>query len=120
MRTEEVFYYDLRIGVDEDRKCWKERNIKMPAFNPVHALQLYQLFLHGKNDSNSYYFKNVKFAIEPLKARDINPILYRLKFSVRRIIEYKQTSTNGRTQPRYQRTKIFYISDQYKVRETDR
>ncbi|MGH1338280.1 MAG: hypothetical protein ACRBFS_19305 [Aureispira sp.] len=117
MVNEDTFFYDFIIGVDQDKKQWKERNIKMPASNPLHALQLYRLFTLGRNNIDNYYFKNLDFAIKPLKVKEADPILYFLKYSVRRIIEYKKTSTNGRTQPRFKRSRVFFISDGLKLKE---
>lgn len=117
----EVFFYDFRLGgKGTNRKQWAEKNIKLPAGSPLHALYLYKLFLQGLVEPKSHAFRNISFHLGPGKKGNNSDIIYQLRFSVRRIIEYKVTYTNGRTQPRYKKVGVYYISDEYKVRQTDR
>lgn len=111
------YFYDFKIGMGKSlqKKNWREQNLKLAARNPVHALYMYDLLLRG---SNSHTFKNLDFC---LKGKDMILMMQKAKnsYGIKRVIEYKITNTNGRTQVRYKRSQIYCITSDFKIRQTD-
>lgn len=108
---ERIRYYDFIMPGDQ------ERNIKLPAGNVHHAVYMYALYVQAYNFiGNPHYNSRFKFEINT-KTKDYT--ISHVRSIVRKIIEYKKTSTNGRTQPRFKRVGVYYIGADHKIRSTD-